>query len=355
MRQVLTLALLLSLLTACEQASVTGPPATLNSPEGMILIPGGTYQRGNTISLENGSSYDEETPVHPVTVSPFYMDETEVTNEQFHEFVSATGYETIAERGFSAADFPNAPPEQLVPGAMIFTTPGEDVDPRRASLWQWWQFVPGASWKSFFTPETAQHPVTCVTYEDAQAYAKWADKRLPTEAEWERAARGGLEKKLFIWGDDMIPDGAWQANAFQGEFPAKNTLDDGFAGTAPVKSYAANPYGLYDMAGNVWEICSDYYSPLYYENLVNHPIDNPKGPQHPISQIELNAYLNTGKLPPSDQRKLLPYTALYSIKGGSFLCDADYCQRYRPAARFYTESLAPTNHTGFRCAKDLEH
>lgn len=349
MRQAFTL-ILLSTLTSYGEPSDSVVEKTPATPPGMVYIPGGLYQRGNDRPLPNANTFPEEQPVHAVTVSAFFMDETEVTNRDFKTFADATGYKTIAETGFSTKDFPQAPPGQLTAGAIIFTTPDKDINPNRASLWQWWQFTPGASWRTFATEDRLNHPVTCITYEDASAYAKWAGKRLPTEAEWERAARGGLKGKLYTWGDEEKPDGKWRANAFQGDFPSQNSLEDGFAGTAPVKSFPANGYGLYDMAGNVWEICSDYYSPRCYEDTVKDQSHKPSA----ISQMELNYFLNTGKLIPEEKRSLLPFTALYLIRGGSFLCDADYCMRYRPAARFYTESISPTNHIGFRCVKDLE-
>ncbi|MEM9081875.1 MAG: formylglycine-generating enzyme family protein [Verrucomicrobiota bacterium] len=330
------------------------------TPAGMTLIPGGTYTRGNAQNLGGNAQYPEEAPVHQVTISPFFIDTTEVTNAQFKKFTDATGYQTQAERGLSADDFPNAPADQLVPGALVFTPPTESVEKwRPGAEWQWWHFTPGANWQHPTGPDSSiadkmDHPVVCLTHEDAQAYAEWAGKRLPTEAEWERAARGNHDHTLFTWGDHPKPDkSAWPANTFQGTFPHKNTNLDGFPGTAPVKSFPPNDYGLYDMAGNVWELCSDLYRPDYYQTFSKTPVKDPTGPtpDQAITQPDTTLF-SRGQTIPANPEVFHPLARLWVTKGGSFLCHHTYCLRYRPAARHFAESLSPTNHTGFRCAQD---
>ncbi len=326
--------------------------------EGMAWIPGGTYQRGNDKKADNGHFYREEAPMHPVTVKGFWMDETEVTNREFAKFVEETGYKTFAEVGPDPADFPKAPKEALKAGSTVFTPPPNDLDPWKSDRWSWWTFTPGADWRHPEGPDSSikdrmDHPVVCVNYDDAMAYAKWAGKRLPTEAEWERAARGGMEKKMYVWGDKRQPTGKWLANCFQGTFPKTNTAEDGFASTAPVKSFPANAYGLYDMAGNVWEICSDYFSPDAYRNFVKAPTANPQGPKKPITDIEMQKW-NRDQLPIPEVKDAHRITHLRSARGGSFLCHVSYCLRYRPAARHYHEPLTPSCHMGFRCVKDAE-
>lgn len=329
-------------------------------PEGMVWIPGGTYSRGEDRDIPGArSKYPEETPVHKVTVDGFWMDATEVTNAQFLKFTKATGYKTQAELGWSKKDFPQAPPEQLRAGAMCFVPPAEQVENlfQPGAEWNWWKFIPGASWRNPQGPGSSikdkmNHPVVCITHQDAAAYCKWAGKRLPTEAEWERAARGGLKRKLFMWGDTAMLKGKWQANVFQGEFPHLDTALDGFRSTAPVKTFPPNGYGLYDMAGNVWEHCSDLYRPEFFRTFAERekPEKNPKGPSSPVSQPMVQMFRQAGRYPPG-QKPFHPLAWLWVTKGGSYLCHAQYCLRYRPAARHYSESLSPTNHTGFRCVK----
>lgn len=309
----------------------------------MVLIPGGTFTRGDT----TGDGEPEERPAQKVKVDAFYLDATEVTNADFLRFTEATGYKTQAERGWSRDDFPKAPASALVPGAMCFLHRNSQQTPTSENVGQRWVFVPGASWQHPQGPDSSideilDHPVVCITYEDAAAYAKWAGKRLPTETEWERAARGGIEGETYPWGNDLKPGGKWMANIFQGDFPSRNTGDDGFISTAPVGSFPPNRYDLHDMAGNVWEICSDYFSPSAYAD----------GPTSGMPEIAVQTYFRTGSYP-ARLPEMHPLTFLRVVRGGSFLCDADYCRRYRNSARFYTESLAPSNHTGFRCAKDL--
>ena len=332
------------------------------APAGMVYIPGGTYTRGEDRALGGTAQYPEEQPVHKVTVSSFYIDATEVTNSQFAAFVEATGYQTQAERGFTKEDFPNAPAEQLKAGALVFKAPSGEVEKwKPGSEWQWWQFTPGSDWRHPTGPDSSiedkmDHPVVCVTKEDAEAYCKWAQKRLPTEAEWERAARGGKDHTLFIWGDKPKPSREkWPANTFQGSFPHKNTALDGHLSSAAVKSFPPNDFGLYDMAGNVWELCSDLYRPDYYQAFVKNPVKDPKGPPpaQAISQPDTQLFARGQKIP--EQVEIFhPLSRLWVTKGGSFLCHHTYCLRYRPAARHYAESLSPTNHCGFRCAKDIE-
>lgn len=333
---------------------VLGVPAGAVEPTKMIPIPGGTYKRG----LDH-PRFPDEGPAHEVTVSSFLLDAHEVTNDQFAAFVKATGYVTQAEKGWSAKDFPQSPPDQLKPGAMVFSPPPAAVQKSTPQAhWQWWRFVEGASWRQPTGPDSnlvgkGDHPVVCLTWDDASAYAKWVKKRLPTEAEWERAARGGLPHALFSWGEKAKPDPKkWPANIFTGTFPHDDTAADGFAGTAPVKSFSPNGYGLYDMAGNVWEFCADFYRPDAYASFLQNPHPNPTGPRQGISEPTVNYFLHHNRYPaPGLLPKPHPLSQLRVVKGGSFLCHHSYCLRYRPAGRHHSEGLAPTNHTGFRCAK----
>jgi len=324
--------------TAVEQAE---------KKDGMFHVVGGTYQMGSSGELETPfgpKRFPEEAPVRTITVPGFWIDETEVTNRQFAEFVKATGYVTFAERVAKPEDFPAEAraslPAGLHQGSLVFTKPEAPVgDPNTANSNSWWRWDPDANWRRPSGKDSSiegkdDHPVVCVNFEDAGAYAKWAGKRLPTEAEWEFAARGGLAGKTYVWGDEMKPGDRWMANTFQGEFPEADSAADGFASTAPVKTFPANGYGLYDMAGNVWEICSDFYDPEYPTHCSK---DNPKGP---ATWINRQTNLISGG------------TAHHVIKGGSYLCHISYCMRYRPAARHSLEEDSPANHTGFRCVKD---
>ncbi|MFN7138388.1 MAG: formylglycine-generating enzyme family protein [Limisphaerales bacterium] len=293
----------------------------------MVWIPAGTFKMGS----DSGKS--DERPVHKVTLDGFWMDKTEVTNEQFEKFVRATGYVTVAERKPNPEDFPGADPSMLVPGSVVFSPPTHAVSLNNHM--QWWRYVPGANWRHPEGPGSdikgrEKHPVVHICYEDAVAYAKWAGKRLPTEAEWEYAARGALDQQDYMWGQEQTPGGQWLANIWQGKFPAENELADGFRLTSPVASYPPNGYGLYDMAGNVWEWCSDWYLPNYYEQSPTH---NPKGPNTSYDPNE-----------PGVMKKV--------TRGGSYLCSDSYCIGYRPSARMKTTPDTGLSHTGFRCVKD---
>jgi sulfatase modifying factor 1 len=306
------------------------PPA--QQLEAMVPIPEGTFRMGS------GDHYPEEAPVHRVTVGAFSVRSTAVTNGQYAAFVGATGYVTVAERPLDPADFPGAPVENLVAGSLVFTMSRGPVDLRHMS--QWWTWTPGASWHQPEGPGSSienrqDHPVVHVGYEDAEAFAHWAGEDLPTEAEWEYAARAGVDGSAFIWGDEAVPDGQYLANFWQGDFPWRNNEADGFTGTAPVGSYPPNHFGLYDMAGNVWEWTTDWYAD-------GHPADagtpccvptDPRGPS-------IESSFDPGQPQFSIPRRV--------IKGGSFLCADNYCQRYRPAARRPQMIDTGMSHVGFR-------
>ena len=276
-------------------------------------------------------------PIHRVAVAGFWMDATEVTNAQFAAFVHATGYVTIAERPLDPANFPGAPREVLVPGSAVFTPPDRAVDLRNPL--QWWKYVAGTSWKHPEGPQSDLRgrdrlPVVHMAYADAEAYATWAGRRLPTEAEWEFAARGGRAGNLYAWGDQLTPGGVHHANIHQGEFPHHDAARDGFAGVAPVASFAPNAYGLYDMAGNVWEWTSDWYRPDYYATLAasGKVTVNPRGPDSSHDPAE-------------------PGAAKRSQRGGSFLCTEQYCTRYLVGTRGKGEISTGSNHLGFRTVR----
>lgn len=292
----------------------------------MVRIPGGDFQMGS-------NDFEDTRPVHPVHVNPFLMDTHEVTNAEFAAFVKATQYKTIAERPLNPADYPGVPADKLVPGSAVFTPPAQPV-PLENPL-AWWEYVAGANWQHPKGPHSKavpNEPVVHIAYEDALAYAQWAGKRLPTEAEWEFAARGGQTQALpYYWGSELKPGGRWVANIHQGHFPDHNTKEDGFADVAPVRSYPANAYGLYDMDGNVWEWCSDYYRPDYY---ASSPKDNPKGPNDSYDPQEPGAVKRVQR-------------------GGSFLCSDQYCIRYRTGSRGKGEVTSGSNNLGFRCVKDV--
>jgi formylglycine-generating enzyme required for sulfatase activity len=309
-----------------------------DAPPGMVWIPGGEFTMGTDAEI----GWPDEKPAHRVRVDGFWIDSTEVSNAMFREFVKATGYVTTAEKPpdineiMSQVPPGTAPPtkEQLVPGSLVFTPPAGEVNLRDFS--QWWQWTPGACWKHPEGPDSDlkgrdDHPVVQVSWDDAAAFAKWAGKRLPTEAEWEFAARGGLSEKPYVWGDLRSTDRNPLANIWQGEFPHHNTAVDGFVRTAPVKSFAANGFGLYDMAGNVWEWCSDWYDRELYSRRAGETAVNPAGPSRSIDPTR-------------------PYTPQRVQRGGSFLCNDSYCSRYRPSARHGSSPDTGMSHVGFRCA-----
>ncbi len=299
----------------------------------MLWIPGGTFRMGSD------RHYPEEAPVHRVTVDGFWMDATPVTNRQFRAFVRATGHVTVAERQPDPKDYPRALPHLLKPGSLVFSPPNYPVDLR--DWGQWWAYIFGANWRRPSGPGSSvkgldDHPVVHVAYPDAEAYAAWAGKDLPTEAEWEFAARGGLDQAEFAWGDEFTPDGRHMANTWQGAFPFQNSKLDGYERTSPVMTYPPNGYGLYDMIGNVWEWTSDWYAP-------KHPAGAPKAcciPENPRGAREGNSY------DPCQPDTRIPRKVL---KGGSHLCAPSYCRRYRPAARHPQPVDSSMSHVGFRC------
>jgi formylglycine-generating enzyme len=321
--------------------NTASPPA--KAPQGMAWIPGGEFSMG----AQNPPDMDEvgmkatldSRPVHRVYVDGFFMDKTDVTNAQFSAFVKATGYVTVAERKPRAEDYPGAPPENLVAGSVIFAPPDHPVPLN--DYYQWWTYVPGANWRHPLGPKSSivgkeNYPVVHVSYEDALAYAKWAGKRLPTEAEWEFAARGGLAGKPYVWGDEFRPKGRWMANTHEGHFPDKDTGEDGYSGIAPVAKFPANRYGLFDMAGNVWQWTSDWYRPDYYQKLEADGVArNPQGPDSAYDPSE-----------PGHLKK--------AQRGGSFLCTDQYCSRYIVGTRGKGDVDTGTNHLGFRCVMSLQ-
>ena len=309
--------------------------------EGMVFIPGGSFNMGGN----DDESSPDEYPLHPVEVSSFYMDQTEVTNQQFEKFIKATGYVTMAERAIDWEELkqqlppgtPKPPDSVLAPGSLIFKPTDGPVPLSDYS--QWWEWTVGASWKKPEGPGSnlegiENHPVVHIAYEDALAYAEWVGKRLPTEAEWEYAARGGTDNK-YPWGNNPIEQSFDKANFWQGFFPFKNDEKDGFFGTAPVKSFPPNAYGLYDMAGNVWEWCQDRYNSKSYADMKEQGlVSNPRG-----------AKISYDPLEPLNKDK-------YVVRGGSFLCNDSYCSGYRVSRRMPADRNTSFNHTGFRCVKD---
>ncbi|TPE61792.1 formylglycine-generating enzyme family protein [Sandaracinobacter neustonicus] len=302
-------------------------------PPGMLWVPGGQFRMGSDVH------YPEEAPAHAVEVSGFWMDETPVTNRQFAAFVAETGYVTVAEVAPSAEDYPGADPSLLVPSSLVFTPP---PGPVRLDNWMiWWAFVPGAHWRQPLGPGGPQaeedHPVVHVCHDDAAAYARWAGKSLPTEAEWEFAGWGGNSSHEYAWGDELEPDGRHMANVFQGQFPWRNSEADGFARTSPVKSFPANAFGLYDMIGNVWEWTDDWYAARHEGPPVGKSCCVPANPRGAAMDGSFDPAMPGIRIP----RKVL--------KGGSHLCTPDYCRRYRPAARHAQMLDSAMSHLGFRC------
>ncbi|MDT8332924.1 formylglycine-generating enzyme family protein [Roseomonas gilardii] len=310
-------------------------PETATAPEGMRWIPGGRFTMGSD------HHYAEERPAHPVRVAGFWMDATPVTNAAFARFVTATGYVTLAERPLDPALYPDAIPALLVPGALVFRMTDGPVDTR--DVRNWWSYTPGACWNRPEGPGSLldgrdDHPVVHVAHEDAAAYAAWAGKALPTEAEWERAARGGLEGAEYAWGEEMTPGGVHMANTWQGPFPWRNFAADGFAGSSPVGSFPPNGYGLSDVTGNVWEWTEDWYAARHAAD-PGKPCCAPANPRG--APVE-------GSYDPRQPAIRIPRKV---VKGGSFLCAPSYCRRYRPAARQPQMVDSAMSHLGFRCLR----
>jgi formylglycine-generating enzyme len=313
-----------------------------NQPESMIWIAGGEF----TMGTNDVRSFPNERPAHRVHVEGFWIDEHNVTNAEFAKFVEATGYVTTAERKPDWEELkkelpPGTPkPDEsvLVAGSLVFTPTSGPVPLNDLSAW--WRWVPGASWRHPEGPGSTiagreNHPVVQVSWDDGVAYAKWAGKRLPTEAEWEFAARGGLDGKRYAWGDEFRPGGKYVANTWQGLFPVTNTAEDGFVGTSPVKSFPPNGYGLYDMAGNVWQWCSDWYRVDAFTQIAT-------------ELASKNVCRDTGG-PSESWDPADPNAPKHVVKGGSFLCNPSYCESYRPSARRGTPPDTGSSHTGFRC------
>lgn len=310
-------------------------------PEGMVWVRGGSFVMGNS----QGVNPDEQTE-HEVLLDGFWMDKTEVTNARFLEFVTATSYVTEAEKppvinapkGSALHGAEVLPEYQNKPGSIVFHPPAKGtLDPEKGA-YNWWEYVPGADWQHPEGPESSiderlNHPVVHVSWNDAVAYARWAGKRLPTEAEWEYAARGGLKGQILPWGNERNPEGQWLNNIWQGDFPYENTSEDGYRTTAPVASFPPNAYGLHDLSGNVWEWCADYYTPDYYSRS---PQRNPVGPEQSFDPDE----------------RPDPYLPKRVQRGGSFMCSDSYCTAYRVSARGKGEAASGVYHTGFRCVKD---
>jgi formylglycine-generating enzyme required for sulfatase activity len=301
----------------------------------MAWIPGGQFWMGTA-----KDHMEDATPWHRVYVDGYWMDKTEVTNEQLAWFVKATGYVTVAERKPRLEDYPQARPENLLEGSVVFSPPAHPVE--LDNHFRWWSYVPGANWRHPDGPSSdikdrMNHPVVHIAYEDARAYCSWVSKRLPTEAEFEFASRGGLDRKRYVWGDEFMPGGQHMANTFQGHFPDTNTGEDGYLATAPVASFPANGYGLFDMAGNVWEWTSDWYRADYYRSLAasGEITVNPKGPADSFDPAEPGVWKRVHR-------------------GGSFLCTDQYCARYVAGGRGKGEPDTGTNHLGFRCVREPE-
>jgi formylglycine-generating enzyme len=300
---------------------------------GMVWIPGGTFRMGSDCH------YPEEAPVHRVTVDGFWIDRAPVTNREFRAFVEATGYVTLAEVEPDPKDYPGALPHMLKPGSLAFSPPDHPVDLRNFA--NWWAFKFGANWRRPYGKGSSirgrdDHPVVQIAYRDAEAYAAWAGKELPTEAEWEFAARGGLDGAEFAWGDEFMPGGRHMANTWHGNFPHENLATDGYARTSPVDAFPPNGFGLLDMIGNVWEWTTDWYS-------AKHAADAPKAcciPENPRGGSESGSY------DPCQPQIKIPRKV---VKGGSHLCAPNYCRRYRPAARHAQPIDTSMSHVGFRC------
>jgi formylglycine-generating enzyme len=302
------------------------------APKDMVWVPGGTFFMGC-----EGCGMPDALPSHLVEVDGFWMDRTPVTNADFERFVKATGYLTVAERPLDPNDFPGVPKEMLTPGSAVFAPTSRPVPLDNPLIW--WRYTPGANWKHPAGPGSdlrgrADHPVVHVAFEDAQAYATWAGKRLPTEAEFEFAARGGLDRHLYPWGSELTPRGKPAANIWQGTFPAQDRGEDGYTGTSPVTAFPANAFGLYDMGGNVWQWCADWYRPDYYASLASQGsvARNPQGPATSFDPQE-------------------PGAAKRVLKGGSYLCTDQYCARYLVGSRGKSEVSSGASNLGFRLVR----
>ena len=326
------------------EPTVANPAAApAPEPEGMAWIPGGEFSMGAVDPLGSDANIvgmqatEDSRPIHRVRVNGFWMDKTEVTNRQYAAFVKATGYVTIAERMPTAEDFPGAPPENLVAGSVVFTPPDHAVP--LDSHFRWWSYVDGANWRHPLGPGSdlkgrEDLPVVHIGYEDAEAYAKWSGKRLPTEAEWEFAARGGRSGQVYPWGNAFLVNGKFMANTHQGHFPNEDTHADAHGGIAKVATYPPNDYGLFDVAGNVWEWTSDWYRPDHYAELARAGVaENPRGPESSYDPSE-----------PGVMKRV--------HRGGSYLCTEQYCSRYMVGTRGKGEPSTGTNHLGFRLVKD---
>jgi formylglycine-generating enzyme required for sulfatase activity len=299
----------------------------------MVWVPGGTFRMGSN------KHYPEERPVHRVTVDGFWIDRHPVTNTRFERFVAATNHVTFAEIPPDPRDYPGALPEMIYAGSLVFVKPDGPVD--RKNIGNWWQFMRAANWRHPYGPGSSidgkqEYPVVHVAYVDAEAFARWEGKELPTEAEWEFAARGGIDGADYGWGDEFLPGDRHMANTWQGEFPWRNNLTDGYEGTSPVGTFAPNGYGLYDMIGNVWEWTTDWYEPRHAEEALKACCI----PRNPRGGREAESY------DPCQPQTRIPRKVL---KGGSHLCAPNYCRRYRPAARFPEPVDTSTCHVGFRC------
>ena len=328
------------LLQQVPKASLQQAPRQPSAGEGlldtgtMVLIPAGTFQMGS-------AAFKDALPLHQVKLASFYMDQHEVTNDQFARFVAATQYVTVAERPLDPADFPGVAVDQLQAGSGVFVAPDHPVS--LDNPLSWWRYIPGANWRHPQGPastikDKGSYPVVQLCYEDCQAYARWAGKRLPTEAEWEYAARAGRHYEVYYWGPTLQKNGKYMANNYQGHFPDHNTALDGFIGLAPIMQYPASPFGLYDMEGNVWEWCQDYYRPGYLAQGAQADKGvqlNPQGPQDSYDPNE-------------------PGVIKRVQRGGSFMCSDQYCIRYQAGARGAGEPSSASDNLGFRLVKSID-